>query len=163
MQLSSRQVRIFELVLLLATGKPVPVDLILKKLDCSTPTLTRALKDVRDTYGCVINYITTIHSYHLVSRGMLDSKALKKVSDALITFSSHAEIKKSKVILDKEIKKSTSFSLRMDCKKKISALAIKTGLNRTEILEQLIDNHIEDLERSILSANKNAQKKYSSE
>lgn len=149
MQLSSRQIRNFELVLLLATGKPVSVDLILKKLDCSTPTLTRALKDVRESYGCVINYIPIIHSYHLISRGTLDSKALKKISDALTTFSSHAETKRSNVILDKEIKKTTSFSLRMDCRKKINVLANKTGLNRTEIIEMLIDNHIDDLEKSM--------------
>lgn len=156
MQLSSRQVRVFKLAILLAPGRPVVVDLILKRLSCSIPTLARVLKDVRETYGCEIEYVSAIHSYHMVSRGKLDAKAVKKVQDALTTFSSQGEVKASKVILDKDVKQSTSISLRMDRKKRLMQLVNKTGYNRSEIIEMLIDNHIEDVERFISLSKKSA-------
>lgn len=147
MQLSSRQAKISKLVLLLAPGKPVATDSILKHLNCSIATLTRILKDVRDSYECEIDYISTIHSYHLVARGLLNAKAIKRIADAVDVFSSHDEIKTSKVILDKEKKKPTSFSLRMGCNKKINLLANKTGITRSEIIEKLVDNYIGNLEK----------------
>lgn len=154
MQLSSRQKKTFKLVSLLAPGKPVATTLILEELKCSLPTLTRVLKDVRDSYDCEIEYISPIHSYHLVSRGALNSKTIKKVNEALLIVSAQTvegSGKRAKVILDKEKKKSTSFSLRMDCIKKINQLANVTGFTRSDIIEMLVDSHIYDLETRIIN------------
>ena len=47
MQLSSRQIRVFKLAILLSTGKKVPTIKIISALECSEPTLTRVLKEIR--------------------------------------------------------------------------------------------------------------------
>ncbi|EEF4804311.1 tellurium resistance protein TerW, partial [Salmonella enterica subsp. enterica serovar Kentucky] len=47
MQLNTRQARIFKLANLLGTGKPVSAADIITSLECSEPTLTRALKELR--------------------------------------------------------------------------------------------------------------------
>lgn len=152
MLLSSRQQKTFKLVSILAPGKPVATDLILEELKCSLPTLSRVLKDVRESYECEIEYISPIHAYHLVSRGTLDSKTIKKVNEALLIVSSHdlqEPRNRAKVILDKEKKKSTSYSLSMTCIKKINQLSNRTGYTRSDIIEMLVDKHIIDLEKWI--------------
>ena len=50
MQLSTRQVRVFQLANILGTGKPVAAAQIIAALDCSEPTLTRVLKELENTY-----------------------------------------------------------------------------------------------------------------
>lgn len=54
MLLSTKQFRHYTLALLLASGKPVDADDIYDKLSCSGPTLTRALKELRETYNAEI-------------------------------------------------------------------------------------------------------------
>lgn len=49
MQLNTRQARIFKLANLLGTGKPVSAADIITSLECSEPTLTRALKELRES------------------------------------------------------------------------------------------------------------------
>ena len=47
MHLSTRQARIYKLAILLGSGKPVAAETIITALNCSEPTLTRALKELR--------------------------------------------------------------------------------------------------------------------
>lgn len=74
MQLNTRQARIFKLANLLGTGKPVSAADIITSLECSEPTLTRALKELRESYSAEIKYSKAGHSYHLVNPGQLDKR-----------------------------------------------------------------------------------------
>lgn len=103
MQLNTRQVRIFTLANLLGTGKPVPAADIITSLECSEPTLTRALKALREDYSAEIKYSKASHSYQMIAPGNLDKKTLRRMSDDL---AKNAELKSTesggRVILDKE-------------------------------------------------------------
>ncbi|HHR7176826.1 TPA: tellurium resistance protein TerW, partial [Klebsiella pneumoniae] len=90
MQLNSRQERIYTLANLLGTGKPVSAEKIIGTLGCSEPTLSRALKELRESYAADIKYSKAGHSYQLVSFGQLDKKTLRRMNEAL---SQHAELR----------------------------------------------------------------------
>ena len=62
MQLNTRQARIFKLANLLGTGKPVSAADIITSLECSEPTLTRALNELRESYSAVIPTISLIRA-----------------------------------------------------------------------------------------------------
>ena len=113
MQLNTRQARIFKLANLLGTGKPVSAADIITSLECSEPTLTRALKELRESYSAEIKYSKAGHSYHLVNPGQLDKKTLRRMNEAL---AQNAELKTGestgKVVLDKDKKTAVSLSLR---------------------------------------------------
>ncbi len=47
---------------------------IIGTLGCSEPTLSRALKELRESYAADIKYSKAGHSYQLVSFGQLDKK-----------------------------------------------------------------------------------------
>ena len=67
MQLNTRQARIFKLANLLGTGKPVSAADIITSLECSEPTLTRALKELRESYSAEINTARqVIHTISLI-------------------------------------------------------------------------------------------------
>ena len=63
MHLSTRQARIYTLAILLGSGKPVSAESIITALNCSEPTLTRALKELRESYAAEIKYSKAGHSY----------------------------------------------------------------------------------------------------
>lgn len=146
MQLSTRQARIFRLAMLLGPGTPVETQRIISQLGCSEPTLTRALKTLRETYSAEIRYSKATHSYQLVKSGLLDKKTLRQMNKAL---SSNRETKTdevvSKVSLDKEKKKAVSLSLRMSVLRKIDQLAMQTDTTRSDIVELLVDSSIAQL------------------
>lgn len=146
MQLSTRQARIFRLAMLLGSGTPVEAQRIITQLGCSEPTLTRALKELRETYSAEIRYSKATHSYQLVKSGQLDKKKLRQMHNAL---SSIVETKPdeivSKVSLDKEKKKAVSLSLRMSVLRKIDQLAMQTDTTRSDIVELLVDSSIAQL------------------
>lgn len=146
MQLSTRQARIFRLAMLLGSGKPVEAQRIIGQLGCSEPTLTRALKELRETYSADIRYSKATHSYQLLGAGQLDKKTLRKMHNAL---SANLETKSdevvSKVSLDKEKKKAVSLSLRMSVLRKIDQLAMQTDTTRSDIVELLVDSSIAQL------------------
>ncbi|WP_114192966.1 tellurium resistance protein TerW [Edaphovirga cremea] len=146
MQLSTRQARIFTLANLLGSGKPVSATRIISSLDCSEPTLTRALKELRDSYSAEIKYSKATHSYQLVTPGQLDKKTLRRMSEAL---TANAEIKTgeivSRVILDKDKKKAVSLSLKMSALRKIDKLSRLSGTTRSEAVEMLVINCIDTL------------------
>lgn len=144
MQLSTRQARIFRLATLLGPGTPVEAQRILSQLSCSEPTLTRALKELRESYSAEIRYSKATHSYQLVQPGTLDKKTLRQITK---TLSSNVEAKTdepvvSKVSLDKEKKKAVSLSLRMSVLRKLDQLAMQTDKTRSDIVELLVDYKI---------------------
>jgi len=146
MQLSTRQARIFRLAMLLGPGTPVETQRIIGQLGCSEPTLTRALKELRETYSAEIRYSKATHSYQLVESGLLDKKTLRQMNK---TLSSNIETKTDEVVsrvsLDKEKKKAVSLSLRMSVLRKIDQLAMQTDTTRSDIVELLVDSSIAQL------------------
>lgn len=152
MQLNTRQARIFTLANLLGTGKPVSAADIIKSLDCSEPTLTRALKELRDSYSAQIKYSKAGHSYQLVDPGQLDKKTLRRMNEALAL---NAEQKTSetgsRVFLDKDKKTTVSLSLRMRVLRKIDRLADLSGTSRSEAVEKIAERVVDDLIREYLT------------
>ncbi len=146
MQLSTRQARVFRLAMLLGPGMPVETQKIISQLACSEPTLTRALKELRETYSAEIRYSKATHSYQIVEPGLLDKKTLRQIHK---TLSSNVEAKTdetvSRVSLDKEKKKAVSLSLRMSVLRKIDQLAIQTDTTRSDIVELLVESSIAKL------------------
>ncbi|EMO9494119.1 MULTISPECIES: tellurium resistance protein TerW [Klebsiella] len=145
MQLNSRQERIYTLANILGTGKPVSAEKIIGTLGCSEPTLSRALKELRESYAADIKYSKAGHSYQLVSFGQLDKKTLRRMNEAL---SQHAELRSqgisTKVLLDKDLKTTVSLSIRRRILRKIDRLAKLTGTSRSEAVETLAEMKIED-------------------
>ncbi|EAA2493988.1 TPA: tellurium resistance protein TerW [Salmonella enterica subsp. enterica serovar Heidelberg] len=146
MQLNTRQARIFKLSNLLGTGKPVSAADIITSLECSEPTLTRALKELRESYSAEIKYSKAGHSYHLVNPGQLDKKTLRWMNEAL---AQNAELKTGestgKVVLDKDKKTAVSLSLRMRILRKIDRLAALSGSTRSEAVEKLALHSVDEL------------------
>lgn len=146
MQLNTKQARIFHLATLLGSGKPVSAADIIASLECSEPTLTRAMKELRDTYSAEIKYSKAGHSYQMVNPGSLDKKILRRMSE---TLAMNAGFKTSgpggKVILDKEKKTAVSLSLRMRILRKIDRLADLSGTTRSEAVEKIAERVVDEL------------------
>lgn len=146
MQLSTRQARIYRLASLLGSGKPVSATTILNDLDCSEPTLTRALKELRDTWSAEIRYSRASHTYQLTAAGQLDKKNLRRMNEALEV---NAGLKQSEhvshVSLDKEKKKAVSLSLRMSVLRKIDRIVRLSETTRSEAVELLVESGLDEL------------------
>ncbi|AUH00674.1 tellurium resistance protein TerW [Pectobacteriaceae bacterium CE70] len=159
MQLSTRQARIFRLAILLSSRHPVSAKKIITQLACSEPTLTRALKELRDSYSADIKYSKATHTYQLIESTLLDKKALKWMNDVL---TASGEPKSGDVVrqvsLDKEKKKSVSLSLRMSVLRRIDQLAILANTTRSDVVELLVDQHIAALSSSLIPKGQQAQK-----
>lgn len=146
--LNAKLVRHYTLALQLSHGKPVTAEKILAELHCSGPTLTRALKELRETYTAEIHYSKSTHSYQLINKGTLTPRTLRRMKDDLAEHAAlkgHDENNGRHVILDKEKKRPVSLSLRMSVLRKISRVAIRLGGTRSEVVEMLVDRHIDDL------------------
>lgn len=148
MPLNTRQARIFTLANLLGSGKPVSAAEIISNLECSEPTLTRALKELRESYCAEIKYSKAGHSYQLVKPGQLDKKTLRRMNAALAL---NAESKSSepecRVILDKEKKTAVSLSIKMKILRKIDRLADLSGTSRSEAVEKIAERALDELIR----------------
>lgn len=146
MQLSTRQTRVFMLASLLSSGKPVASSRILASLDCSEPTLTRALKELRESWSAEIKYSRLTHCYQLTNAGKLDKKSLRHINDALKL---NAELQQSetvsRVFLDKEKKKAVSLSLRMSVLRKIDQVVRLSETTRSDAVEMLVESGLDEL------------------
>ncbi len=146
MQLSTRQTRVFMLASLLSSGKPIAASRILASLDCSEPTLTRALKELRESWSAEIKYSRVSHCYQLTDPGKLDKKSLKHITDALKL---NAELQQSetvsRVFLDKEKKKAVSLSLRMSVLRKIDQVVRLSESTRSDAVEMLVECGLDEL------------------
>lgn len=155
MQLSSRQERVFRLATMLGTGKPVSATHILAVLECSEPTLTRALKELRGSYLAEIKYSKAAHAYQITQFGTLDKKVLRRMAESL---NAHAELKKSEaahwVDLDKDKKTAVSLSLRMSILRKIDRYAFANDKTRSEVVELLAEKAFEILQNQRVNTRK---------
>lgn len=162
MQLNTRQERIYTLASLLGTGKPVSAAKIISILDCSEPTLSRALKELRESYTAEIKYSKAGHSYQLVSPGQLDKKTLRRMNEAL---TQNAEQKaqdiSTKVVLDKDLKTTVSLSIKRRVLRKIDKLAKLSGTSRSEAVEKIADMMTDEMIRTILKINSELSDSYS--
>ena len=147
MLLNSKQTRQYTLVVLLSSGKPVSKDKIITEIQCSDPTLTRDLKELRETYSLEIRYTKRDHSFTMTDKGSLSLKELRRMRDALAAQGSFGEHPAAQggVSLDKEKKKAVSLSLRMSVIRKIDRLAIRMDINRSEAVTKLVESCIDDL------------------
>ncbi len=138
MILSTKQNRIFTLAVLLSSGESVSANTIIKNVDCSGATLTRALRDLRDVYNTTIKYSKSSHSYQ-----MTDAGNLTHVEIALMQRS----LSKSEILSDDEIvnltklrKKAVSISLSKATISKLDRLANEKNVSRSDIIEMLINS-----------------------
>ncbi|MBW7983090.1 tellurium resistance protein TerW [Enterobacillus tribolii] len=148
MLLNHKQQRHFTLALLLGTGKPVSAEKIRRELDCSGPTLTRTLKEIRDTYSAEIKYSKSSHSYQLSDKGSLNAKVLRRMRDELtehITLKNQGNEPTNAITLDKEKKRVVSLSLRLSVLRKIDTTVNLQELTRSDVVEYLVENYIDDL------------------
>ncbi|PHM47528.1 tellurium resistance protein TerW [Xenorhabdus miraniensis] len=151
MLLSPKQFRNFKLTLLLSHGKPVSKVRIINELSCSEPTLTRALRELRDLYCADIRFSKMGNTYQLVDSGVLTKKDVKRIEELLAQhLSLKAEESTSHVFLDKEKKKPISLSLRMSVIRKIDGLANRLETTRSEVVEMVVDRCIEMLMKETL-------------
>ena len=146
MQLNTRQERIYTLANILGSGKPVSAQSITATLACSEPTLSRALKELRETYAAEIKYSKAGHSYQMVNSGLLDKKTLKRMSEALdLNSDLKTHDQGARVVLDKDIKTSVSLSIRRRVLRKIDKLAALSGTSRSEAVEKLVELKIDEI------------------
>ncbi|WAT01860.1 tellurium resistance protein TerW [Rouxiella chamberiensis] len=158
MQISTRQARIFRLALLLSSGQPVSSEKIISQLACSEPTLTRALKELRDSYSAEIKYSKAAHTYQLVENGQLDKKALRWMTEALNASVSPISPAEKGVSLSKVRKKAVSLSLRTSVLRKIDQLAQLANTTRSDAVELLADRYIAELAEAIKAQSGTARK-----
>ena len=141
MTISPKQLRQYKLIVLLSTGKHVRKDTLFKEMDCSEPTFTRDLREVRDEFQADIKFNKATSKYQLASKGILSAKLLRHMRDVL-TAREQAGVTGSVsagVNLDKEGKKPVSLSLRLAVIRKIDSYAIANGLNRSQVVEWLAE------------------------
>jgi hypothetical protein len=140
---------------LLSSGKPVASSRIIASLDCSEPTLTRALKELRESWSAEIKYSRLTHCYQLTEPGKLDKKSLRHINEALKL---NAELQQSetvsRVFLDKEKKKAVSLSLRMSVLRKIDQVVRLSETTRSDAVEMLVESGLDELiEKLMLKKN----------
>ena len=155
MHLSTRQVRIYRLALLLGGGKPVLATEIVSELACSEPTLSRALKELRESWHAEIKYSKASHSYQMTATGLLDKKTLRRMNEDLTENAATKPVETvSRVFLDKDKKKAVSLSLRMSLLRKIDQLSYRLEITRSEAMEMVIAQGIDDVLRQVKSGKK---------
>ncbi|HEM7134314.1 tellurium resistance protein TerW [Providencia hangzhouensis] len=158
MQLSTRQIRVYTLATLLIQKKQVATAKIISSLECSEPTLTRVLKELRESYGAEIKYSKSNRSYQMTERGQLDNKTIRRMREALVANEEkiHQEIT-SRVRLDKDKKKSVSLSLKMLTLRKIDRLSRLNKSTRSDSVELLVENFIEQLIKKVSVENNSSE------
>ena len=141
MTISPKQYRQYKLIVLLSSGKPVRKDTLFQEMDCSEPTFTRDLREVREEFQADIKFNKTTSKYLLASKGTLTAKLLRHMRDVLAAREQAglAGSASAGVNLDKEGKKPVSLSLRLAVIRKIDSYAIAKGLNRSQVVEWLAE------------------------
>nr|WP_187485226.1 tellurium resistance protein TerW [Duffyella gerundensis] len=143
MSLSAKQYRQYKLIVLLSTGKPVSKETLFHELDCSEPTFNRDLRDVREEFQAEIRFHKTTARYQLIAAGALTPKLVRHMREALAVHEQNAPSGQSGgVILAKEGKKPVSLSLRFSVIRKIERYAHRSGLNRSQVVELLVDEYL---------------------
>ncbi|MDR0217905.1 MAG: tellurium resistance protein TerW [Enterobacteriaceae bacterium] len=153
MLLSPKQLRHFKLALLLSHEKPVSKIKVIEALNCSEPTLSRTLRELRGHYCADIRFSRMGDTYQLVNKGLLTKKEVRRIEELVVEHHNfNAKEAISHVFLDKEKKKPVSLSLRMSVIRKIDGLSNRLGTTRSETMEMLVDRFIEELQKETISS-----------
>ncbi|MGL4890857.1 MAG: ribbon-helix-helix protein, CopG family [Aeromonas veronii] len=142
MMLSAKQKRAFTLAISLFSEKHVSAAKIIEDLGCSEATLTRCLRDLRETYNITIKYSKSTHSYQLTDMGSLTKKDINHMQAAIQKHDA-SDISDETVSLTKIRKRAVTLSLTKVAISKLDRLATAEGKNRSDIVESLIRNELE--------------------
>ncbi len=139
MMLSAKQKRAFTLAISLFSEKHVSATKIIEDLGCSEATLTRSLRDLRETYNVTIKYSKSTHSYQLTDTGNLTKKDISHMKTAIEKHDA-SDINDETVSLTKIRKRAVTLSLTNAAISKLDKRAAAEGKTRSDIVESLIKN-----------------------
>ena len=139
MMLSAKQKRAFTLAISLFTEQHVSATKIIEDLGCSEATLTRSLRDLRETYNVTIKYSKSTHSYQLTDTGNLTKKDISHMKTAIEKHDA-SDINNETVSLTKIRKRAVTLSLTNAAISELDKRAAAEGKTRSDIVESLIKN-----------------------
>ncbi|MFK8770165.1 hypothetical protein [Aeromonas caviae] len=139
MMLSAKQKRAFTLAISLFSEKHVSATKIIEDLGCSEATLTRSLRDLRETYNVTIKYSKSTHSYQLTDTGNLTKKDISHMKTAIEKHDA-SDINNETVSLTKIRKRAVTLSLTNAAISELDKRAAAEGKTRSDIVESLIKN-----------------------
>lgn len=139
MMLSAKQKRAFTLAISLFSEKHVSATKIIEDLGCSEATLTRSLRDLRETYNVTIKYSKSTHSYQLTDTGNLTKTDISHMKKAIEKHDA-SDINDETVSLTKIRKRAVTLSLTNAAISKLDKRAAAEGKTRSDIVESLIKN-----------------------
>lgn len=139
MMLSAKQKRAFTLAISLFSEKHVSATKIIEDLGCSEATLTRSLRDLRETYNVTIKYSKSTHSYQLTDTGNLTKKDISHMKAAIEKHDA-SDINDETVSLTKIRKRAVTLSLTNAAISELDKRATAEGKTRSDIVESLIKN-----------------------
>ncbi len=139
MMLSAKQKRAFTLAISLFSEKHVSATKIIADLGCSEATLTRSLRDLRETYNVTIKYSKSTHSYQLTDTGNLTKKDISHMKAAIEKHDA-SDINNETVSLTKIRKRAVTLSLTNAAISELDKRAAAEGKTRSDIVESLIKN-----------------------
>lgn len=139
MMLSAKQKRAFTLAISLFSEKHVSATKIIEDLGCSEATLTRSLRDLRETYNVTIKYSKSTHSYQLTDTGNLTKKDISHMKTAIEKHDA-SNINDETVSLTKIRKRAVTLSLTNAAISELDKRAAAEGKTRSDIVESLIKN-----------------------
>jgi len=137
--LSAKQKRAFTLAISLFSEKHVSATKIIEDLGCSEATLTRSLRDLRETYNVTIKYSKSTHSYQLTDTGNLTKKDISHMKTAIEKHDA-SDINDETVSLTKIRKRAVTLSLTNAAISELDKRAAAEGKTRSDIVESLIKN-----------------------
>lgn len=137
MMLSAKQKRTFTLAISLFSEKRVSATKIIEDLGCSEATLSRSLRDLRETYNVTIKYSKSTHSYQLTDVGSLTKRDISHMQTAIQKHEA-SDINDETVSLTKIRKRAVTLSLTKAAISKLDQLAAAEGKKRSDIVESLI-------------------------
>ncbi|HEH9441803.1 MULTISPECIES: HTH domain-containing protein [Aeromonas] len=147
MLLSAKQKRLYQLVLLLSSGKPVSGQTINDELGCSGATLTRTFRELREGFDVVIKFSKSNNSYQITEFGDLTKSHMVQLAAALEKSNELQTTEATDVVVDlkKPKKKAVTVSLSVTAIRKLDRVTAKLNLNRSDTLDKLVRLHIDKL------------------
>ncbi|MGN5181645.1 helix-turn-helix domain-containing protein [Aeromonas veronii] len=135
MMLSAKQKRAFTLAISLFSEKHVSATKIIEDLGCSEATLTRSLRDLRETYNVTIKYSKSTHSYQLTDTGNLTKKDISHMKTAIEKHDA-SDINDETVSLTKIRKRAVTLSLTNAAISELDKRAAAEGKTRSDIVNR---------------------------
>lgn len=137
MKLSTKQIRLHKLAILLCDGAEVKSERIMAELECSAPTFTRTLREFKEEYGADVAYKKASQSYVLNNKGVIISQDIEQMKQRLLE---NKKENNNVVNIAKPQKKSISVSIDFKLSKQLNKVAMELDTTRSEIIEVLIRN-----------------------